>query len=44
MKKTLKKLGIAFLTFTMVAAASYKGDFFEVSKNLEIYSDIYKTP
>ena len=43
MKKTFKKLWIAFLTFTMIAAASYKGDFFEVSKNLEIYSDIYKT-
>ncbi|NND76669.1 MAG: S41 family peptidase [Flavobacteriales bacterium] len=43
MKKTLKKVGIGFLTFSMIAAASYKGDFFEVSKNLEIYSDIYKT-
>ena len=43
MKGLLKKIGIGVLTFSIVAAAGYKEDFFEVSKNLEIYSDIYKT-
>lgn len=43
MKKTIKKIGLGFLTFSIIAAAGYKEDFFEVSKNLEIYSDIYKT-
>jgi len=43
MKKALKRTGLAVLTFTIVTAAGIKQDFFEVSKNLEIYSDIYKT-
>ena len=43
MKKALKRVGLAVLTFTIITAAGIKQDFFEVSKNLEIYSDIYKT-
>ncbi|MEM7162052.1 MAG: S41 family peptidase [Bacteroidota bacterium] len=43
MNKTIQKLGLGALIVTVITAAGYKNDFFEVSKNLEIYSDIYKT-
>lgn len=42
--KQLKKIiGISALIFSIIAAAGYKENYFEISKNLEIYSDIYKT-
>ena len=41
--KIKKFVGISILIFSIVAAAGYKENYFEISKNLEIYSDIYKT-
>ena len=41
--KFKKFIGVSLLIFTIIAAAGYKENYFEISKNLEIYSDIYKT-
>lgn len=42
-KQLSKIVGVGVLIFSIIAAAGYKENYFEISKNLEIYSDIYKT-
>jgi len=42
MKKTPKKISIAILSLFIIVSVAFKSDFFEIAKQIEIYSEVFK--